>query len=83
MAQFVVRNLEDDVRDKLREQARRAGCSMEEYIRDILRRHALAKPVEPEKGLGTMIVERFKDCALEEPLEQYKWDIAKPMEFPD
>ena len=37
MAQFIVRNLEDDVRDKLRELAQSHGQSMEETVRDILR----------------------------------------------
>ncbi|QDU73016.1 FitA-like ribbon-helix-helix domain-containing protein [Mucisphaera calidilacus] len=83
MAQFVVRNIEDDVRDRLREQAKVAGCSMEEYIRDILRAHALRDPSVPRKGLGTLMYERFKDCGLDEPLEQFDWGIAKPMEFPD
>ena len=37
MAQLIVRNLEDDVRDRLRELAQQHGRSMEEEVRDILR----------------------------------------------
>ena len=48
MAQVIVRNLEDDVRDKLRELARSRGQSMEETVREILRSAVTGKP--PESG---------------------------------
>ncbi|HBE67803.1 MAG TPA: hypothetical protein DDW52_06610, partial [Planctomycetaceae bacterium] len=47
-AQFVVRNLEDDVHARLHELAREHGLSMEEFVREALRSIALddgpAKP---------------------------------------
>lgn len=64
MAQLIVRNLEDDVRDKLREMAEDNGQSMEETVRDILRRAVLCRPRE-EEGLGTKMVKRFKGINLQ------------------
>jgi plasmid stability protein len=37
MAQFIVRNLEDDVKARLKRRAARHGHSMEEEVRQILR----------------------------------------------
>ena len=37
MAQLVVRNIEDDVKERLQRRAKKHGCSLEELVRDILR----------------------------------------------
>lgn len=67
MAQIIVRNLEDDVRDKLRERAKRHGRSMEEEVREILRSVVLPEPdKDSEVGLGTRIARRFQDIGLKE-----------------
>ncbi|SFI46129.1 FitA-like ribbon-helix-helix domain-containing protein [Planctomicrobium piriforme] len=58
MAQFLVRNLDDDVRDKLRELASRQGRSMEETVRDILRNAVVAQSGS-QAGLGTRLAKRF------------------------
>lgn len=58
MAQFIVRNLEDDIRDKLRDRAQSHGRSMEEEIRDILRAAVVASTPKPLK-LGTWCRETF------------------------
>jgi plasmid stability protein len=57
MAQLVVRNLDEDVKIRLRKRAERHGRSMEEEVRDILRA-AVAAP-EQEEGLGTLTRRRF------------------------
>jgi antitoxin FitA len=57
MAQLIVRNLEDNVRDKLRDRAQTHGRSMEEEIRDILRA-AVAAPA-PHRKLGSWCWEQF------------------------
>jgi hypothetical protein len=49
MAQLIVRNLEDDVRDKLRVRAQSHGRSMEEEVRDILRAAVVAGASPPQK----------------------------------
>lgn len=60
MAKLVVRNLDDDVKQRLQVRAARRGRSMEEEVRDILRTATLAWDDEtaPEP-LGTRIARRF------------------------
>ena len=53
---LTVRNLDDELKQRLRLEAARHGHSMEEEVRQILRR-ALDRP--PEGGLGSRIRERF------------------------
>ena len=65
MASITVRNLDEDVQQRLRQRAARHGRSMEEEVCDILRT-ALGPEVAPEgeaapvTGLGTAIHELFK-----------------------
>ncbi len=58
MAQLLVRNLEDDVKERLKARARRYGMSLEELARDVLR----AAAVEPDKErkLGSEIAALFR-----------------------
>ena len=58
MAQFVVRDLEDDVKARLRRRAARNGRSLEAEVRDILRDAAKNDSVK-SAGLGTRIAARF------------------------
>ena len=58
MAQFIVRNLEDDVKSRLKRRAERYGRSMEEEVRHILR-NALRSENHPMQKLGTRIAARF------------------------
>ena len=59
MASITIRNLNDDVKTKLRMQAAEHGRSMEEDARLILA-EAVAREVAPARGLGTAIHELFK-----------------------
>ena len=59
MASITIRNLDDDVKTRLRIRAAEKGRSMEEEARLILR-EAVGREEAPEKGLGTAIHERFK-----------------------
>ncbi|MCE2453658.1 MAG: plasmid stabilization protein [Nitrospinae bacterium] len=59
MASITIRNLDDDVKNRLRMRAAENGRSMEEEAGLILR-EAVGREVAPEKGLGTAIHERFK-----------------------
>lgn len=85
MAQLIVRNLEDDVRDKLRDRAQSHGRSMEEEVRDILRAAVAQAPAVQGKGLGTRIAELFRDQADlgAEPfiVEEWRGGLAEPMGF--
>jgi plasmid stability protein len=77
MAQVLVRNLDDSVRDKLRDRAARHGHSMEEEIRDILR-DAVKDESRPRKGLGSQIAARFKGIELEEPIQPLRIKLRVP-----
>ena len=59
MASITVRNLDDEVKRKLRIRAAEHGCSMEAEVREILS-EAVANDPEAHKGLGTQIHELFK-----------------------
>ena len=59
MASITIRNLDDDVKNRLRMRAAGKGRSMEEEARLILR-EAVGRQSVPEKGLGTAIHEMFR-----------------------
>lgn len=65
MAQLIVSDLADDVRDKLRELARDRGQSLEEMIREILQNIATGQS-QPQFGLGTQFAQQFSSTGLEE-----------------
>jgi antitoxin FitA len=81
MAQFLVRNLDDDVKARLRVRAAEHGRSMKEAVRAILRQAVAAD--QPRQGLGTRMAARFaksglrKGEAIAEPrieIEQVSFD---------
>ena len=59
MASITIRNLDDDVKARLRLAAARHGCSMEEEVRRILKSALLTD--DNEYGLGTRIHKLFAD----------------------
>lgn len=65
MAQLIVRNIDEDVKARLKRLAEAHGHSMEEEVRQILREAALGKTGE-EFGLGTRIARLFEGVGLEE-----------------
>lgn len=79
MAQLIVRNLEDDIRDKLRAMADAHGRSMEEEIREILREAALRAPLDA--GLGTRLAERFGACGLDTEIDELRGQPARPADL--
>ena len=58
MASITIRNLEDDVKTRLRRRAAGHGRSMEEEVRVILA-EAVEREAAPTRGLGTAIHELF------------------------
>jgi len=71
MANLTIRNLDDEVKDRLRIEAARPGRSMEEEVRHILRQ-SVTSPTG-EQGLGSRIVGRFRGvvgCDLPSPERQ-------------
>jgi plasmid stability protein len=63
MAQLIVRQLENEVKDKLRRRAKRHGRSVEEEVREILR-DATKREGKPNKRLGTEIARLFVRAGL-------------------
>mgnify|MGYP005863735611 FL=1 len=80
MAQLVVRNLDDDVKAKLQQRARRHGRSTEEEVRDILR-SAVREEGAPLPPLGTRLSGRFAGIGLEEDIPELRGQPAKPAEL--
>lgn len=80
MAQFVVRNLEDEVRDRLRILAQEHGRSVEEEVRSILRRAAMGQEVlEPQ--LGSKISSRFRGGGLDAGIAELPNQGARSAHF--
>ena len=69
MAQFIVRNLEDDVKARLKRRAERYGRSMEEEARHILR-NAVREENRPAPRLGSRIAARFRGAGLTQDLPE-------------
>lgn len=75
MAQFVVRNLEDDIAQKLKRRAKRHARSMEDEVRHILRA-AVQQGPSPVRKLGSRIAQRFRRVGLAADLPE--WHGRKP-----
>jgi len=78
MAQLLVRNLDEDVKTRLQQRAKRHGRSMEAEVRDILR-NAIAQETSVRAHLGTNISKRFRSVGLDTPVEELRnWEIRTP-----
>lgn len=80
MAQFVVRNLEDEVKARLQRRAARHGRSMEEEVRDILR-DALKEEETQTGGLGTEIASLFSKIGLDAEIPELRGHVITPATF--
>lgn len=80
MAQFVVRQLEEDVKARLKRRAARHGVSMEEEVREILR-SAVKGEDRPSSKLGTRIAARFAKAGLTRDLPELRGQLARPADF--
>ena len=80
MAQLIVRNLEDDVRDKLRDLARDHGRSMEEEVREILRGAVMGQR-SSRGNLGSRLAERFTAYGLNEDIPELRGQPIEPPSF--
>ncbi|OIQ73435.1 hypothetical protein GALL_449260 [mine drainage metagenome] len=80
MAQVIVRNIEDDVKAGLKARASEHGWSMEEEVRQILRR-AVSDEGRARTKLGSRIAARFADLGLTEPLPELCGQDIAPMGF--
>ncbi|HYU11475.1 MAG TPA: plasmid stabilization protein [Stellaceae bacterium] len=80
MAQLLVRNLEDDVKERLQRRAKKHGCSLEELVRDILR--DAAKDTRPTGGLGSEIAALFRGKGFKKgEIQELRGYPVKPAQF--
>ena len=80
MAQVIVRNIEEDVKAGLKARAIEHGWSMEEEVRQILRR-AVSVEGRARPKLGSRIAARFTDVGLTEPLPELRGQTIAPIGF--
>ena len=80
MAQLVVRNLEQSLKDRLQRRAKRNGRSMEEEVREILR-DALNRSEKPSDGLGTQIAAMFTGKGLKSDIRELRGHPIQPLSF--
>jgi len=80
MARITDRNLEEDIRDKLRKLARSQGQSTEEVVREILRR-AVLTPIQPSARLGTRLASLFSKHGLKVDIAELRGNEIAPPSF--
>jgi plasmid stability protein len=80
VAQFVVRNLEDDVADKLKRRAKQHARSMEDEVRHILRNAVQDGPRKARK-LGSRIAQRFQRAGLTSDLPEWHGQVVNAADF--
>jgi len=80
VAQFVVRNIEKEVKLRLQRRASRHGRSMEEEVRDILR-NAVNEQDVAVGGLGTEIASLFTKVGLDEEIPELRGYEIEPASF--
>ena len=78
MAQIFVRNIEDAVKAGLKARAIQHGWSMEEEVRQILRR-AVSEEAQARPRLASRIAARFASAGLTEPLPELHGQTIEPM----
>lgn len=80
MAQLVVRNLETTVKQHLQRRATRHGRSMEEEVREILRK-AAHEQERPATGLGSEIASLFAGGGLRREIPTLRGFGIRPPRF--
>lgn len=80
MAQFVVRQIEEDVKARIKRRAKRHGRSMEEEVREILRK-AASEEGRAVTRLGSRIAARFRRIGIAEHLPELRGQRPRPADF--
>ncbi len=81
MGQLIVRNIEETVKAKLQQRAKRHGRSTEEEVRDILRNVVISEDEVPAGGLGTEISRLFSKVGLRSDVPELRGHQVKPAVF--
>lgn len=80
MAQFIVRQLEEEIKARLKRRAARAGRSMEEEVRHILR-NAVKQGSGATPRLGSRIAARFAKAGLTADLPELRGQPVRPADL--
>jgi hypothetical protein len=80
MAQIIVRNLEEEVKNGLRRRASQHGRSVEEEVRDILR-NAVKAEGKRQPGLGSEIKKIFQGIGIKQGIPEWKGTSPKTTDF--
>lgn len=80
MAQLLVRDLDDDVKAKLQQRARRHRRSTAEEVREILR-NAVREEDGSKEPLGSRLAQRFASLGLEEDIPELRGEAPRPADF--
>ena len=80
MAQVIVREIEDDVKARLKRRAARHKRSMEEEVRHILR-NAVRDEGRAADKLGTRIAARFARTGLDRDLPELRGQAPRAARF--
>ncbi|MBV8564080.1 MAG: hypothetical protein JO273_01345 [Methylobacteriaceae bacterium] len=80
MAQFVVRQIEDEVKRRLQRRAARKGHSLEAEVRDILR-DAVKGEGQPMTGLGSEIAALFNGIEIDTEIAELRGHTIEPVDF--
>lgn len=78
MAQLIVRNLDDSVKMKLSQRARKNGHSTEEEVRDILRNAVGKDRGRAPMPLGARFKSRFSKIGLTREIPELRGQQAQP-----
>ena len=80
MAQLIVRNIENSVKERLRQRARKHRRSMEDEVREILR-NSVNESESDALGLGSRIVSLFAKTGFEAEIPELRGHTLKPAKF--
>lgn len=83
MAQLIVRNIEDEVKQRLAERARRHGHSMEQEVRTILRDAVGGEaPDAQQVDMGARLKAFFERHGFDDlEIKEFKDEQARPATF--
>ena len=78
MAQLTVRNIEGDIKARLKRRALRNGTSMAAEVRRILSNALNEDEMPAGRGLGSRMAARFKTVGLVDPLPELRSQAPEP-----
>ncbi len=80
VAQLIVRNIENSVKERLRQRARKHRRSMEDEVREILR-NSVNQDETARTGLGSEISSLFTKTGLDRDIAEFRGEKIEPASF--